>query len=424
MWLKRRTGNAARRRAFLLGGLGACVAGALPRPLDEPPFRMKRRGSTTESGDARVPSAVVSLADYGGKPGAGRSILVSAFGRAFAALAGSGGGTLLVPAGVYDFGRYADAADVILCRDLRNIAISAYGATFTVTTTARVVPNFFYFFNFQNITIAGASFIDLGFSPWLNWKGMYCVGIQADKPSSGLRMVDCHAERVVGLLSSHNNAAGRMHLSDISVRGEVRDSYYGVGANFIREQVDVELVCHNVRRAFIAYSLKNATIRIEASSTSDWPGSNGLVALVSGGASAGNVENVRVRVDASGECIYGSYVHFYHQGPETEGHMRDIDATVNLINASSTGDLFVFDHEVDGVQAKTARSWDRIWLHGSVTGRFTGRVVSNTSVSTAPGTIFLDRNLAEMGKIKVPGSGFRVRAPSAAQRGAGVDNIK
>lgn len=426
MWLKRRTGNAARRRAFLLGGLGACVAGAVPPRPDDPPFRMIRRGSAGDIGDARVPPAIVSLADFGGRPGAGRSILVSAFGRAFGALADAGGGTLLVPAGLYDFGSYADAAYVILCRDLRNIAISAYGATFALTTTANVVPNFFYFFNFHNITVAGASFVDRGFSPWFNWRGMYCVGIQADKPSSGLRMVDCHAKRVVGLLSSHNNAAGRMHLSDISVRGEVRDSYYGVGANFIRERVDVELVCHNVRRAFIAYSLKNAAIRIVASSTSDWPGSNGLVALVSGGASTGNVENVRVRVEASGECIYSSYVHFYHQGPETEGHMRDIDATVHLINASSARDLFVFDHEADGVQAKTARSWDRIWLHGSVTGRFTGRVVSNTSVSTAPGTVLLDRNLAEMGKLKVPGPGFRVREPCAAQPGAGVgvDNIK
>ncbi|MFC5458352.1 hypothetical protein [Massilia niabensis] len=411
MCIKRRTGSAARRRALLLGGVGACVAGLAPVHLAEAPPGMMRSGSPGGSGDARVPPATVSLADYGGKPGAGRAVLVSAFGRAFAALTEAGGGTLLVPAGVYDFGSYADAADIILCRDLRNIAISAYGATFMVTTTARVVPNFFYFFNFHNITLAGASFIDRGFSPWFNWKGMYCVGIQADKSSSGLRIVDCRAERVVGLLASHNNAAGRKHLSDISVHGEVRHAYYGVGANFIREQVHVELVCHNVRRAFIAYSLKNAAIRVVASSTSDWPGSNGLVALVSGGASTGNVENVRVRVEVSGECIHSSYVHFYHQGSEREGHMRDIDATVNVINASSVQDLFVFDHETDGVQAKTARIWDRISLHGSVTGRFTGRVISNRSVSTSPGTVYLDRNLTEMGKMDVLGAGFRVRSP-------------
>ena len=409
MCIERRKGKAARRRAFLVGGVGACMTGLMPVPLNDLPVHMTRRGSIGDIGDAEVPPTIVSLADYGGTPGAGRSSLVTAFGRAFDALADAGGGTLLVPAGVYDFGNYSDAAYIILCRDLRNIAISAYGATFTASTTASVVPNFFYFFNFQNITIAGASFVDRGFSPWLDWKGMYCVGIQADKSSSGLKLVDCYAERVLGLLASHNNAAGRAHLSDISVHGEVRYSYYGVGANFIREQVKVELVCHNVRRAFIAYSLKDAAIRITVSSTSNWPGSNGLVALVSGGASTGNVENVRVRVDVSGDCIHSSYVHFYHQGAEKEGAMRDIDATVNVINATSTCDLFVFDHETNGVQAKTARVWDRIWLHGTVTGRFTGRVISNTSMSTSPGTVYLDPNLVQMGKMDVLGTGFRVR---------------
>jgi hypothetical protein len=419
MGMTSEVGNAA-RRVFLIRGFGAGVAGAMPRltlPIGDSPAGMIRRGKAGDTGGADVPPTTVSLADYGGRPGAERSILVGAFSKAFAALADAGGGTLLVPAGVYDFGSYADAAYIILCRNFRNIAISAYGATFTATTTANVVPNLFYFFNFDNVTIAGASFIDPGFSPWINWKGMYCVGIQADRSSSGFRMVDCYAERVVGLLASNNNAAGRMHLSDISVQGEVRYSYYGVGASFIRENVNVELVCHNVRRAFIANALRNAEIVIRASGTSNWPGSNGLVSLASGGASQGNVENVRIRLDVSGECMYGGYVHFYHQGPEMEGAMRDIDATVNVINARSTRSMFVFDHETDGVQPKTARVWDRISLHGTITGKFTGKVISNASVSMSPGTVLVDRNLAkmaqmaEMGKKGVLGAGFRVRAP-------------
>jgi hypothetical protein len=298
-----------------------------------------------------------------------------------------------------------------LCRNARDIAISAYGATFIASTRANVVPNMFYFFNFNNITIAGASFLDTGFDPWVNWKGMYCVGIQADQMSSGFRMVDCYAERVVGLLASHNNAAGRMHLSNLSVEGEVRNTYYGVGANFVRDQVKVELVCHNVRRAFIAYSLKDAEILVKAHSTSNWPGSNGLIALVSGGASMGNVERVRVEVDVSGEGIHGSYVHFYHQGPEAAGAMRDIDATVNLINVNAAQNMFVFDHETEGVQAKTSRRWDRISLHGTVIGKFEGRVVSNRSMTTAPGTVYLDANLAGLGKREALAPVFRLRAP-------------
>jgi hypothetical protein len=402
------------RRLILIGGIGAGLAGLaelLPMRLDDPPPRMARRGKVGDIGGAAVPSTVVSLADYGGMPGAGRPILVDAFAQAFAALSEAGGGTLFVPAGLYDFGDVEEASDIILCRNVRNIAISAYGATFTAATRAQVVPNMFYFFNFNNITIAGASFIDTGFDPWVNWKGMYCVGIQADETSSGFRMVDCYAERVVGLLASNNNAAGRMHLSNLSVEGEVRNTYYGVGANFVRDQVKVELVCHNVRRAFIAYSLKDAEIRVKAHSTSNWPGSNGLIALVSGGASMGNVERVRVAVDVSGEGIHGSYVHFYHQGTEAAGSMRDIDATVNLINVNAAQNMFVFDHETEGVQAKTSRVWDRISLHGTVTGKFEGRVVSNRSVTTSPGAVYLDANLARLGKREVLAPVFRVRAP-------------
>ena len=409
--MKRKTGKGAHRRRLLLGGVGAGLAGLLPKHLDDQPTRMSKGGKAGDIGNAAVPSATVNLADFGGKPGQARTILVDAFHQAFAVLAESGGGTLLVPAGVYDFGSYANAASIILCRNVRNIAISAYGATFTATTTAKVVPHFFYFVNFHNVTIAGADFIGKGFSPWLKWKGMYCVGIQANELSSGFSMVDCYAERVMGLLASHNNAASRRHLSDISVRGELRYSYYGVAASFIRERVHVELVCHNVRRAFIANSLRHAKIVIRATSTSDWPGSNGFVALVSGGASTGHVENVLVKVDVSGECIHSSYVHFYHQGPERAGYMRDIDATVNVHNVKSVRNLFVFDHENAGVRSTTARIWDRICLHGSVTGEFSGRVISNVSVTTSPGTVYLDRHLARLGAMDGLGAGFRVTPP-------------
>ena len=399
------------RRQVLRRGLGVCLAGMLPAAICDTLPRQVERRKIGNNGGAVVPPAVINLADCGGKPGAAPDVLAGAFGQAFATLALAGGGTLVVPEGLYDFGRVGVAANIILCRNMRNIAISAYGATFKVTTTAKVMPHLFYFFNFSNVTIAGASFIDAGFTPWLDWQGLYCVGIQADSLSSGFRMVDCYAERVVGMLAAHNSAGTRMQLSDISVHGEIRDAYYGVGANFIRERVHVDLACHNVRRAFIAYSLKSADIAIRLSSTSFWPGSNGLVALVSGGSRMGNVENVRVSVDVTGECIHSSYVHFYHQGPEQEGHMRDIDATVNLLKVEGAKSLFAFDHESDGIQEKTSRTWDRISLHGKVVGKFSGKVVSNASVSRSPGTVYLDPKLAALVAGDALAPQFLVRTP-------------
>ncbi len=400
-----------RRRTLLIGGGLAGVAGWLPASWGSPWRASGAHSGAADIGDAIVPANSVSLPDYGGVSGASPAILINAFNQAFAALKERGGGTLLVPAGLYDFGSYENSTSIISGNDLSNIVISAYGATFKATTTAKSVPHMFYFFNFNNITIAGARFTDPGFNPWVKWKGMYCVGIQASKASRGFRMVDCHAENVVGLFSSRNNASTQQYLSGIDIQGDVRNAYYGVGASFISDQVKINLICHNVRRAFIAYALKNADITVLASSTADYLGSNGFVSLVSGGATMGNVEDVRVKVDASGAGIYGGYVHFYHQGPEAEGYMRNIDATVNVSNVTkviSTPNLFIFDHETNGVLPTTERVWDRISLHGSVTGDFAGHIISNPSVSTSPGTVHVDANLAALTDISKLPAYFRL----------------
>lgn len=389
----------SRRRSLLMGGVAASAVGLLQlgcrssKPEVSESVREENLGST---GGAAVPAYRVSLADFGGVPDATPSALRQAFSKAFAALMQKGGGTLLVPPGLYDFGAYSESEYIVLARGLSNIAISAYGATFKANTTAKVMPHMFYFVDFHNLTIAGARFTDPGFTPWVDWKGMYCVGIQADRPSNGFRLVDCRAENVLGLFSANNNASTRRLISDIDIQGEICGAYYGVGASYIREQVRVSLNCHNVRRAFIAYALKNADINVTVSSTGNWPGSNGLIALVCGGAGQGNVENVKVRVKASGAGIYSGYVHFYHQGPEAAGYMRNIDATINAVNLSDKPNLFVFDHETSHVQQKTTRVWENIALRGSVTGRFGGRIIFNPSVSTSPGSVYVDPKLANL----------------------------
>lgn len=407
---KGHSSHSAGRRSFLGRSLAtAALALAMPQRQGCAPVAVWVAREREAS--APVPDTTVDLADFGGRPGADRWVLAAAFRQGFAALSQAGGGTLLVPPGTYDFGALDQPESVLPCRDLHDIVISAYGAVFTVNTVAAVVPHLFYFHNFDNLTLAGASFFDYGFSPWIDWQGMYCVGIQADRPSSRLRLVDCRAERVLGLLASNNGAAGRRWLSDIAVQGEVINAYYGVGASYIGGRVSVELDCHNVRRAFIAYAARHADVVVRASAQRAWPGSNGFVALVCPGTHLGDVEQVRVRIDVSGDCIHDSYLHFYHQGPQGEGVMRDIDATVNVLSAQSMATLFLFDHEIHGVQSRTARQWDRISLHGSLAAGSTGRMVANPSVSTAVGTVYLDRNLA--GRADALPAGFRIAPESS-----------
>ena len=403
------SGKAAGRRAWLVRSLAGGALALAPPALHGPAAGPSHHRRPAPSRPAPVPSMTVSLADFGGRPGVGRALLVEAFQRGFAMLSRAGGGTLFVPPGRYDFGAVDEPLAILVCRDLRDIAILAYGAVFIANTTAAIMPNMFYFYNFNNVSLAGATFVDLGFTPWVDWQGMYCVGIQADKPSSGMYLVDCRAERVTGLLASNNNAAGRQWLSDIHVHGEVRNAYYGVGANYVREHVIVNLDCHNVRRAFIAYAARRADVTIRASADEDWPGSNGLVALVCAGASQGNVEDVRVRVDVSGACIHGSYVHFYHQGPQRDGAICDIDATVDVDRMRAMTCMFLFDHETHGVLARTARQWDRIRLHGSVDAECTGAIIDTPTLSTAPGTVSLDSGLARSRRTAIP-TGVQIRS--------------
>lgn len=74
--------------------------------------------------------------------------------------------------------------------------------------------------------------------------------------------------------------------------------------------------------------------------------------------------------------------------------MRNIDATVNVVGMRSIACMFLFDHETHGVQPTTTRQWDRIGLHGSLAAGCAGKVILNPSVSTAPGTVSVDRSLA------------------------------
>jgi len=88
--------------------------------------------------------------------------------------------------------------------------------------------------------------------------------------------------------------------------------------------------------------------------------------------------------------------------------MRDIDATVNILSRQSLAAMYLFDHDDHGVQPRTARQWDRIRLHGAVAAGSSGRMVANPSVSTASGSVYLDRNLA--GPAATMPAGFRIAA--------------
>jgi hypothetical protein len=288
--------------------------------------------------------------------------------------------------------------------------------TFGMKTTSDVVAAMFSFTNPDNVLMAGASFRDSGFDPRVEWRGMYCARAEATRPSSGFKMVDCSVDGAVGLFTSQSGGENKFLMNNISLHGVVKNAYYGTGLTYVGNNAKVDLICENVRRGCIAYGIRNADIRIKMRHAAGAPGSNGFISLISEGESAGNVENVRIRLDASGAAGHGALVHFYHQQPEARGIMRDVDVTVtvnNLRRGRGATHVFVFDHELPNavIATSTSRGWDRIFLHGRVTGSISGRVIHNPSVSTAPGAIYVDDSLAALiRQHQLPGY-FRIRSP-------------
>lgn len=356
-----------------------------------------------------------NLADFGGVPGARPATLVDAFEQAFDEIKASGRSCeLVVPPGVYEFGKHAAPGNTVFVEGLHDVFIYAYGARFRLNTTENIIPCLFYFSNPNNVTLAGASFNDIGYVPDVNWRGMYCARAEATRACSGFRMIDCDVNGAVGMFASQSHGDNKFLMRDISLHGRVRNAYYGAGLTYVGDNARLDLVCENVRRGCIAYGLKNAGIMIRMNHDATALGSNGFISLTCEGESAGNVENVRVDLRASGVGNHSGLVHFYHQQTEALGLMRNIDATVTLDNyrpGSETTSLFVFDHEVPGMKvlSATKRGWDQISLHGSVAKGFSGRIVHNPSVSRYPGRIYVDGNLAGAARMSRLPRYFHVR---------------
>jgi hypothetical protein len=387
-----------RRRKWLIGGGAACLLHG--------PGRALARAVVVDS------RLTLELNAFGGAPGAKPAALIDAFERAFDALKAAGGGILAVPPGVYDFGNWPTSRGIVAAADLSDVEILAYGATFRLNTTRQVVPTLFYFTNPNNVRIAGAAFNDTGYDPRVDWRGMYCARAEADRPCRGFTMVDCRVDGAVGLFQSQPLGAGRFLMKNISLHGVVKNAYYGAGLTYVGDNANVDLVCRNVRRGCISFGLKNANLKLRMYHTADALGSNGFIALACEGESQGNVENVRIELDASGVASHASLVHFYHKQTEQRGYMRRIDAAVTLNDMKEgrvSTSMFAFDHELPDrtILQSTDRGWDEISLRGSVKGRLPGRVIHNPSKSTVAGEIYIDPELSSRMNLSELPSYFR-----------------
>ena len=336
---------------------------------------------------AGIPANSVNLATYGGVPGATAANIRTAINDALNALAGMGGGTLVIDAGTYDLGTSPDSGHVIRT-GLTNICIRGYGATFTCDTTTQKITSFFYFTNPQNVAVMGLSFQDRGYDRTLNWKGAYALDVSTSAASNGFKAIDIECISCLGVLrGSATSSAAYYTLTGLEVSGWATDCYYGVGCNFNGQGSKVTLICSNVRRSWIAYGAKDWKLDLSIYADATFSGSNGAIDPVA--LNAYPCENIDIRARFTGRvAAWFALVNFYAQ--ETGSPLyKNIKANVTLDNTTGAAYIFFIRHEVTGtgILASSTVQLQNVECNGYVKGAFPGGsvLIEHATTSTAAG---------------------------------------
>lgn len=376
---------------LLVSGLPKVWAGAYTPAANEAtgcPMLVRRR----------MPNRSLNLAIYGGIPGAAAATIKTAMTNALTALNAAGGGTLIVPPGLYDMGASAVAGYEFLGAhaNMRNIRISGYGAMFTCQTTAAVITYGIVFLDGNNIEIEGLQFRDTGYDSALSWKGMHSVMSYqtiAGGGVKGFRMRDCYATSCLSPYAVQGDAA--FLLSDVDVQAVADNCYYGLQLDGVTN-VTASIVTSDARRSAIVYNCNNVTLNVDATNTATGVGSNGWVELAA--RENDNCGNWRINLTYRGEVRHGTLVRVEHQGAAgSAGTMRDVDLSLTLDNPTNSGfaaDAIKFTHDAGG--GATNRIWSNWKVHGQFLGEWLAEKVTNPEVSAAGSSIALDTSVDDL----------------------------
>lgn len=347
----------------------------------------------------RIPNRVVNLATYGGIPGALAATIKTAIANALTALKAAGGGTLLIPPGIYDMGASAVNGYEFLGAqvEMSNIRISGYGALFTFQTTAAVITYGIVFVDGQNIELEGLQFRDTGYDSSLSWKGAHAVmsfQTSAFGGVKGFRMRDCYATSCLSPYAVQGDAA--FLLSDVDVQAVADNCYYGLQLDGVTN-VTASIVTTDARRSAIAYNCNNMTLTVDATNTAAGVGSNGWVELAA--RADDDCGNWKVNLTYRGDVRHGTLVRVEHQGlAGTAGTMDNVDLTLtvdNPVNSGFASDAIKFTHDAGG--GVTNRVWSNFRVHGQFLGDWLAAdKVTNPEISATGSSIALDASVDDL----------------------------
>lgn len=437
--IKQKTTNNLRRK-FLLGGLAASAAGLLQACggsssnsssnksesglSDENNRALASTTVVSEPATLRpIPAYSISLASYGGVPGASASTIVNAFNNAYAALKANGGGTLVIPPGTYHLGSYGSNTQATNVSNMHNVLISGYGATLTITTTAAAVPSILHFQNCSNINIAGLHFTDPGTDLTINWKGAVCIQASCTVACDGYKVYDCTANSVLTLFKAYGGGgAANYLLTNLDITGTVTNAYYGINVNYTGRNSKCNLTTNGVRRAFICYGAQNWNVKVDHTPKSTAQ-SNSLIELPND--ANGDVSDIIINVIVRGNLSYHTgIVGFQQQGPlSATPVIKNVKANVVVQNATGApgAALFWFMHD-DGSQilGNTNRNWINIECTGTVdtvsSSVMNGRIVqSRTPTSGTQSSIRVSTQFNGLQNFAALPPYFSMFTPSSTQ---------
>lgn len=333
-----------------------------------------------------IPNNTVNLSDYGGVPGASATTIANAFVSACNQLKTLGGGTLFVQSGTYNFGSRSGGSAITI-NDLSNVLISAYGAQFVMNTTANVTPVFLNFSNPDNVTIVGMSFQDTGTDLSVSWRGAVCIWVSSSSLKRDFKLLDCSATSVVSFISCDQRNSSAYMMEGFDIHGTITNSYYGVQMLRTGRFSTCDISTLNVRRAFISHSTRDWDINVNVNRTGGL-GSNACVVL----STFQNfpvldcVVNITATGALNGYSCLGEIIHQSADGVYSYANNVDFNIAVNNATSPASVGFINFAAEPEaggGIRSTTVGAWQQVDITGTVTGSYSGKIVSNQSVSSA-----------------------------------------
>lgn len=334
-----------------------------------------------------IPATTVSLATYGGVPGATAAVNRQALVDAWDAIRTAGGGTITVPAGTYDMGEGNNGYQVTL--DLcDNVMIDAYGATFSFASTSGGIPVLLLFAQCNNVNIYGLRFVDTTSNLEVTDHGVIAAGYGgfSGLTFSGFKMYDCEGQ---GLLSMCRTEGDAYSVSGISVHATLTGCYYGINNSNNGRNSEAFLTTNGCRRAIIMTGTSGWDIVVDHTPTIALQ-SNAFVSLYTADAAASSIEDMNVWLTIRGAMAYhASAITLQHQAEAVSSSPPLIDnvaVKLTVENLTSIGKLVWFVSYEPAIVANTARIWSGIRLSGSVDAASqtlaTNNVINSESAST------------------------------------------